>query len=320
MGLLRRILTRLLTGLGTMAAVSAVVFFAASLSPSDPVDIMLGERAAPEQKARVREAFGLDRPVVVRYLDYVEGIATRGDFGASYFNNNAPVTKIIARGFPNTALLAALAMVLSLAVGIPLGVWAAVHANAWQDRVAMAGALGGVALPSFVLAPVLVLVLAVQQRILPPNGFSLGDPSRMSWDFFLLPVIVLGARSTALIARMTRSAMLDVLAQDFVRTARAKGLPERAVLFRHALPNALAPVLTAAGTTFGYLLSGSFVVETFFRIPGIGNQSIDAITRRDYPMIQALAILMSFGFVLINLLTDILYGVLDPRTRRKGGT
>ncbi len=315
--MLRRALLRLATGLATMAAVSAIVFFAASLSPADPVDIMLGERAAPEQKARVRQAFGLDRPPLVRYADYVSKIATRGDFGASYFNNNAPVSQVIARGFPNTALLASLAMVFALGAGIPLGVWAAVHANRWQDRLAMAGALGGVAVPSFVLAPVLVLVLAVNQGVLPPNGFALGDASRMTWHYFVLPVLVLGARSMALIARLTRSAMLDVLAQDYIRTARAKGLPERLVLFRHGLRNAFPPILTAAGTTFGYLLSGSFVVETFFRIPGIGNQSIDAIVRRDYPMIQALALLMAFGFVLINLATDLLYGVLDPRTRRR---
>ncbi len=318
--MLRRLLQRVITGLATMAAVSCIVFFAASLSPADPVDIMLGERAAPEQKARVRAAFGLDKPPVVRYAAYLQGIVTKGDFGASYFNNNAPVTRVIARGFPNTAVLASLAMLFSLGVGIPLGVWAAVHVNRWQDRLAMAGALGGVAVPSFVLAPVLVLMLAVQQGVLPPNGFALGDPSRMSWHYFVLPVLVLGARSMALIARLTRSAMLDVLAQDYVRTARAKGLPERLVLFRHALRNAFPPILTAAGTTFGYLLSGSFVVETFFRIPGIGNQSIDAIIRRDYPMIQALSLMMAFGFVLINVFTDILYGVLDPRTRRGEGS
>ncbi|MFM7321022.1 MAG: ABC transporter permease [Armatimonadota bacterium] len=316
--MLRLVLQRLGLAVPTLFAVSFLVFFAASLSPADPVDIMLGERAAVEQKARVRQAFGLDRPPLVRYADYVSGIVTRGDFGKSYFNNNAPVRDVVARGFPNTATLAGLALILSLVTGVPLGIFAAVRANRWPDRVAMGGALVGVAVPSFVLAPVLVLVFAVQRGDLPPNGFALGDASRMSWHFFVLPVGVLAARSTALIARLTRSAMLDVLAQDYIRTARAKGLPERVVLWRHALRNAFPPILTAAGTTFGYLLSGSFVVETFFRIPGIGNQSIDAITRRDYPMIQGLALLMAFGFVVINLATDVLYGVLDPRIRSKG--
>jgi len=314
----RLVLQRLALAVPTLLAVSFLVFFAAALSPADPVDIMLGERAAPEQKARVREAFGLDRAPMSRYGDYVQGIVLRGDFGKSYFNNNAPVREIVARGFPNTATLAGLALVLSMAAGVPLGIFAAVRANRWPDRMAMGGALVGVAVPSFVLAPVLVLIFAVQRGDLPPNGFALGDPSRMSWHYFVLPVVVLAARSTSLIARLTRSAMLDVLAQDFIRTARAKGLSERAVLWRHALRNAFPPILTAAGTTFGYLLSGSFVVETFFRIPGIGNQSIDAISRRDYPMIQGLALLMAVGFVVINIATDVLYGVLDPRIRTKG--
>jgi peptide/nickel transport system permease protein len=238
---------------------------------------------------------------------------TKGDFGRSY-QTKEPVTDFIARGFPNTAILAVSALGLALLTGIPLGVVAAIKHNSWIDRFAMAFALLGVATPSFVLAPVLTLVLAVRMGWLPVGGFSLQeglvDPAT-----FILPTVVLAARSSALIARLTRSAMLDVLSQDFIRTARAKGVRPLGVLFKHALRNALSPILTVAGTTFGYLLSGSFVVETFFTIPGIGNQSITAITARDYPVIQGLALLLAAIFVGVNLIVDILQGFVDPRAR-----
>jgi peptide/nickel transport system permease protein len=312
--MLRFIALRLALAVPTLLAISFLVFFAGYLSPADPVDILVGERAAPEVKARVRREYGLDRPPLVRWGDYVWGIVSRGDFGRSYQGGREPVTNIIKRGFPNTAILAVSALTLSLLVGIPLGILAAVFANRAPDRIAMTAALMGVALPSFVLGPVLVLLLSVRLGWLPVIGFSLQD-NRLGWQFFVLPVGVLAARSAALIARLTRSAMLDVLRQDYVRTARAKGLGTGAVLFKHALKNAFPPILTVAGTTFGYLLSGSFVIETFFTIPGIGNQSIASITQRDYPVIQGMALLLAAIFVLVNIVVDILYGVLDPRAR-----
>lgn len=311
--MLRYVLTRLGLAVPTLLAISFLVFFAAYLSPADPVDIILGQRAAPEAKARVRHEWGLDRPPLERYGKYVVAVVTKGDFGRSY-QTKEPVTEFIARGFPNTAILAVSALGLALLTGIPLGVAAAIKHNSWIDRFAMAFALLGVATPSFVLAPVLTLILAVRMGWLPVGGFSLQegivDPAT-----FILPTVVLAARSSALIARLTRSAMLDVLSQDFIRTARAKGVRPLGVLFKHALRNALSPILTVAGTTFGYLLSGSFVVETFFTIPGIGNQSITAITARDYPVIQGLALLLAAIFVGVNLLVDILQGFVDPRAR-----
>ena len=311
--MLRYVLTRLGLAVPTLLAISFLVFFAAYLSPADPVDIILGQRAAPEAKARVRHEWGLDRPPLERYGKYVVAVVTKGDFGRSY-QTKEPVTEFIARGFPNTAMLAVSALGLALLTGIPLGVVAAIKHNSWIDRFAMAFALLGVATPSFVLAPVLTLVLAVRMGWLPVGGFSLQegivDPAT-----FILPTVVLAARSSALIARLTRSAMLDVLSQDFIRTARAKGVRPLGVLFKHALRNALSPILTVAGTTFGYLLSGSFVVETFFTIPGIGNQSITAITARDYPVIQGLALLLAGIFVGVNLIVDILQGFVDPRAR-----
>lgn len=314
--MLRYILGRLALAVPTLLAICALVFFSSYLAPGDPADVILGEKAAPEAKARLRQELGLNRPPLVRFGSYVGGIVTRGDFGNSY-QTREPVKEIIARGFPNTALLASLALITSLVLGIPLGILAAVWANKLPDRLAMAIALVGVALPSFVLGPALVLLLSVRMGWLPVIGFSLTSGLTQP-QFFVLPVLVLAARSAALIARLTRSAMLDVLSQDYVRTARAKGLSTATVLFKHALKNALPPILTVSGTTFGYLLSGSFVVETFFTIPGIGNESIASILRRDYPVVQGLALLMATGFVLINLVVDILYGVIDPRARVGG--
>ena len=220
----------------------------------------------------------------------------------------------MARGFPNTALLAVYALVTALGIGIPVGIISAVYANKLPDRVSMGLAMLGVAIPSFVLAPVLTLILAVNMRVLPVMGFSIGR-HLVAPQYFILPVLVLAARSSAMIARLTRSAMLDVLGQDYIRTAYAKGLNPGTILVKHALRNAFAPILTIAGTTFGFLLSGSFVIETFFQIPGIGNLSIQSIRDRDYPVVQAMAILLAFIFVLVNLIVDILYGVFDPRVR-----
>ena len=315
--MLRFIALRIALAVPTLLAISFLVFFAAFLSPADPVDIIVGQHASAETKTRARHDMGLDRPPLVRYGDYVWGIVSRGDFGRSYITQE-PISSIVVRSFKNTAVLAVCAMVLSLVVGVPLGITSAVYANRWPDRLAMTFALFGIAVPSFVLAPVLVLLLAVQARLLPVIGFSI-DQGRVDPVYFVLPTIVLGARSVALIARLTRSAMLDVLSQDYIRTARAKGLSTAAVLLKHALKNAAPPILTAAGTTFGYLLSGSFVVETFFTIPGIGNQSIRSIGERNYPVIQGLALLLAAVFVLVNLIVDILYGVLDPRARTAGG-
>jgi peptide/nickel transport system permease protein len=326
------LLTRLALAIPTLLAISFLTFMAAALAPGDPVDTLLGERAAPEMKARVRAEFGLDRPPLERYVRYIGNVVTKGDFGISYITRE-PVNQRIARGFRNTAFLATCALCLSLLIGVPLGIASAVYANKPFDRIAMGTALAGVAVPSFVLGPVLVLVLAVQMRWLPVIGFEipaampmpefLGKfffapltlPLRAQPQFVLLPAIVLAARSTALIARLTRSAMLDVLGQDYIRTARAKGLSNGTILFKHALKNAFPPILTVAGTTFGYLLSGSFVVETFFTIPGIGNESIRSILNRDYMVIQAMALLLAAIFVGINILVDILYGFLDPRAR-----
>lgn len=315
--MLRYIAGRLLLAIPTLLAISVLVFFAQYLSRANPVDILVGDKASPEVKARVSHEWGLDRPPLVRYAEYMTGIVTRGDFGRSY-QTREPVVQRIARGFPNTALLATLALGLALLIGVPLGITSAVYANRLLDRLVMGFVLLGVGVPSFVMGPILVLYLAVRAKYLPVVGFSIG--SRMDWSYFVLPALVLAARSVALIARLTRSAMLDVLGQDYIRTARAKGLSPATVLFKHALKNAFPPILTVAGTTFGYLLSGSFVVETFFNIPGIGNDSVRSVLNRDYPVVQAMALLLALTFVVVNLTVDVLYGVFDPRARAFGQT
>jgi ABC-type dipeptide/oligopeptide/nickel transport system permease component len=310
--MLRFIALRLALAVPTLLAISFLVFFAAYLSPADPVDVLVGEKASQALKDQVRHEWGLDRPPLIRYGEYLKNIVLHGDFGRS-FQTREPVARRIARGFPNTAALALCALILSLALGVPLGIASAVYANRLFDRVAMTLALAGVAVPTFVLGPVLVLLFAVRAQYLPVIGFAL--PDRVAPQYFILPSLVLALRSMALIARLTRSAMLDVLSQDYIRTARAKGLSGGIVLFKHALKNAFPPILTVAGTTFGYLLSGSFVVETFFTIPGIGNESIRSILNRDYPVIQGMALLLAAIFVVVNLVVDILYGLLDPRAR-----
>jgi ABC-type dipeptide/oligopeptide/nickel transport system permease component len=250
---------------------------------------------------------GLDRPVWQQYVSYVAGVA-HGDFGESYLTQR-PVSEILGNGFPFTLTLAAWALILAIGIGVTLGVTAAVYQDTWIDRVTMVIALVGVSIPTFVLAPILILFLALKLGWLPVAGW-LGP------KYVVMPAIVLAGRPSALIARLTRSQMVEVLRQDYIRTAYAKGLTKSQVIFKHALRNALLPVLTIVGTAFGYLLTGSFVVETIFSVPGIGQQSIESIFRRDYPVIQATVLLAVMGFVVVNLCVDLLYGVLDPRVRR----
>jgi peptide/nickel transport system permease protein len=309
----RFLVRRLLLAIPTLLAIAALVFFASYLTPGDPAHAILGEKATPQAIETFNHKHGLDLPPLTRFFSYILGVL-HGDFGTSYRYENQRVMDILARGFPNTALLAFYALLTSLGIGIPVGVVSAVYANKIPDRVSMGISMLGVAIPSFVLAPVLTLIFAVQYRLLPVSGFSIAR-NQIAPQYFVLPVLVLAARSSAMIARLTRSAMLDVLGQDYIRTAKAKGLVPFLVLFKHALKNAFPPILTIAGTTFGYLLSGSFVIETFFQIPGIGNLSIQSIRDRDYPVVQAMAILLAFVFVMVNLLVDILYGVFDPRVR-----
>lgn len=308
--MLAYILRRLALAVPTLLFISAVTFFMGLLAPGDPVEIILGQHADPAAKERVRHELGLDRHPFVQYASYLAN-AVRGDLGISYVTRR-PVTDILADGIPNTALLAVSAMAVALVVGICLGVIAAVNQGRWLDRVCMLTALAGVSIPTFVLGPLLILVFALKLGWLPVAGWS-------APQYVVLPSLVLAGRPAAMIARLTRAEMVEVLRQDYVRTARAKGLSEWQTITRHALRNALMPVVTVAGTSLGYLLSGSFVVESIFTVPGIGAASVESIFRRDYPVIQGTTLVMAASFVVVNLLVDLLYGWLDPRVQRSRG-
>jgi ABC-type dipeptide/oligopeptide/nickel transport system permease component len=304
--MVRYVLSRLLQAIPTLLLISFLTFIMGYLAPGDPIRMILGERSDPQAVAQVRRELGLDQPWYVQYGRFVWK-AVRGDFGISLYNRR-PVGDIIRESFPATATLAVLAILLAITVGIPAGVVAAVWHNRLPDRLSMAGVVLGISVPNFVLATLLILLVSVRLGWLPVAGW--GAP-----EYVVLPVLVLAARPSASIARFTRTSMLEVLQQDYIRTARAKGVPEPFVILKHALPNALLPVVTVIGNAFGYLLTGSFIVETVFAVPGVGYKSIEAILRRDYPVIQATTLLFAFLFIVVNLLVDILYTRLDPRVR-----
>lgn len=320
------ILKRLALAVPTLIAISLITFFIARLAPSDPVDILAGDKATPETKARIRHEYGLDRPVIVQYLSYIGGIVTRGDFGKSFSRGGQPIREMIATDFPVTAQLAMQALFFALVVGLPLGALAALYHNTLFDRAAMACVVALVSVPSIVLGPLLALMFAIKFGWLPVSGwkepahqvFLSGIPTPIYTDM-ILPTITLGARSAALMARFMRASLLDTLKQDYLRTAIAKGLSRGRAVWKHAIKNALLPVLTVIGTNFGVLLSGSFIVETLFQVPGIGYESINSVLKRDYPVIQGMALLAASAYILVNLTVDILYGVVDPRVRSQEG-
>lgn len=302
----RFLIQRIGLALLSIWAVCTITFFIAFLAPGDPAELAAGQHSDPVTIAHVRHEFGLDKPPLTRYGLYLWD-AAHGDLGKSYYTRE-PVTDFLKRGLPNTALLATCAIVLALVVGVGVGLAAALRPNTFLDRFLMSSVLIGVTLPNFVLAPVLILVFSLKLGWLPVAGW--GDPSNL-----ILPAIVLAARPAALIGRMTRASMLETLRQDYIRTARAKGLSPMTVLVKHALKNAFLPVLTTTGVSFGYLLSGSFVVETIFTVPGVGYQSIVSIFQRDYSVIQGTTLLLAVVFVATNLIIDLLYAVLDPRVK-----
>ena len=295
---------RLLLAIPTLFGVLVVVFLLLYIAPGDPVMEMIGERADAETIARLRAELRLDDPVPVQFAHYTGGVLT-GDLGTSYITGR-PIARDILERFPKTLQLATAAMVLAAVLGITIGVLSARRPGSAFDRSAMAAAYLGISFPVYWVGLILILVFAVTLRWLPPSGF--GRP-----EFLILPALALGTRSIAFLARMTRSAMLEVLNSDFVRTARAKGLRERVVLARHALRNALIPIITVLGLDFGYYLTGSILTETIFSWPGLGRYVVNAIARRDLPAIQGSVLFLSLVFVLVNLVTDVLYAKADPR-------
>src|SRR5687768_17371035 len=267
---------------------------------------MVGERADAETIARLRKELKLDEPLIKQFTHYTSGVL-KGDFGNSYITQR-PIIQDIRERFPKTLLLAGSAMLLASILGITIGVLSARHPGGWFDRIGLGLAYLGISFPVYWVGLILILVFAVTLRWLPPSGFG-------RLEFLVLPALALGTRSIAFLARMTRSAMLEVLNSDFIRTARAKGMRERVVLGRHALRNALIPIITVLGLDFGNYLTGSILTETIFSWPGLGRYVVNAIARRDLPAIQGSILFLSLVFVLVNLVTDLLYAKADPRVR-----
>ncbi|MFO7584599.1 MAG: ABC transporter permease [Anaerolineales bacterium] len=308
------ILRRLLLAIPVLIGVSFLVFWSIRMIPGDPAVAIAGELATPELIAKVREDMGLNQPILVQYSRYLWR-TLQGDMGRSV-KSNLPVAKEVTDRLPRTLQLAFTALVLSAVIGIPIGIFSATKPNSWFDGGSMTFALLGVSMPIFWLGLMLMILFAV----LIPKWFGLSGPllpptGSGTWQHLVMPSIALAANSMAIQARMTRAAMLEVLRQDYVRTARAKGLRERLVIYRHALRNALLPIVTIVGLQFGTLIGGAVLTETVFAWPGIGRLLVDAIGFRDYPVIQATVIVIAAGFVLTNLIVDILYAYLDPRIR-----
>ena len=289
-----------------LLGISFLVFLLVHLVPGDPVRVMMQDVGSPEQVERVRRQLGLDRPLYEQYLSFVAR-AARGDLGRS-IHTRRPVAQEIAFRIPYTVRMAIAAMLVAIVMGIGLGAIAALHHQSILDYGTMIVALAGVSLPSFWFGLVLILVFSLHLKWLPPTGAD-------SLLHLILPAITLGSGAAAIIARLTRSSMLEVLRQDYVRTARAKGVDDRRLVYRHALKNAMIPVASIVGLQFAGLLGGAVIVETVFGWPGIGRLAVDAIFNRDIPVIQAVVLVAAVIFVFVNLLVDVLYGVLDPRIR-----
>jgi len=308
-------MTRVLATIPVLLGIVLLAFVLMRLVPGDVVDAMLAESAQdPLVAAELRRVFGLDRPAPVQLLDYLGGLA-RGDLGTS-LRTGRPVLEEIGARLPATLELAIAALIVSLIVAIPSGVISATRRNRLPDYAARAVSLFGLSVPNFWLGILLITLFAVQLRLLPSGGFaSFSDPVT-NLKLLIMPAVTLGASIAAVTMRMTRSSLLEVLEQEYVRTARSKGLRERSVIYGHALRNALIPVVTILGIQTGRLLGGTVVIEQVFGWPGIGSMVVRAISQRDYPLIQGSVVFLALTFVLVNLAVDILYLYLDPKLRR----
>jgi len=312
--MLAYIVRRLLATIPVMAVVAVFVFALLHLSPGDPAAIIAGDNATSVDIARIHAQLGLDRPIYVQFATWAWGLV-HGDMGISIFTN-LPVMKLIGQRVEPTVALTVTTLIVSVMVAIPLGILAAWKAGSWVDRMVMVFAVFGFSVPVFVLAYIVIYVFSIELDLLPVQGYvSLREGVRPFLSHLVMPSLALGTVYIALIARITRASMLDVLAQDYIRTAQAKGLSSDKVLVGHALKNAAVPIVTIIGIGIALLISGVVVTETVFAIPGLGRLTVDAILRRDYPIIQGVILIFSAAYVLINLLVDLSYAVLDPRIR-----
>jgi len=301
---------RLLYTLPVLWMVVTIVFLLIHLVPGDPIVQMLGEGATASDISALRHSYGFDAPLHLQYTRYLTGVA-HADLGQSLRLRDS-VLHLIAQRYPYTLALSLAALVIGMLLAIPAGVWSATHRDRWQDRATGAVSLIGLSFPNFALGPILILLFSIQLGWLPVSGSGSG------WSFIthlILPAVTLGSGLAALLTRMVRTAMLEELSQDYIRTARAKGLPEGTVVYKHALRNALIPILTVAGLQFGSLLAGAIVTETIFSLPGIGRLTVSAISNRDYALVQGCILAIGLTYVAVNLITDLLYTVANPRMR-----
>jgi peptide/nickel transport system permease protein len=312
--MLSYILRRILATLPVMAIVALFVFSLLYIAPGDPAAVIAGDQASPADVERIRQSLGLDRPFLVRFGTWLWDIL-HGDLGTSIFTN-LPVSSLIAQRIGPTLSLMTVTLVLTILIAVPLGVVAAWKAGSWVDRTIMSFAVLAFSLPVFVIGYVLAYIFALQLEWLPVQGYTPLAEGFWPWlQNLILPAVALGEVYTALIARITRASMLEVLQQDYIRTARAKGVDQRSILFVHALKNAAVPIVTVIGIGMALLIGGAVVTESVFAIPGLGRLTIDAILRRDYPVIQGIVLLFSFLYVLVNLVVDLTYTLVDPRIR-----
>lgn len=300
------IISRLASAAVVIFGVLCLVFFLIHLVPGDPVEVMLGESARPADREALRASLGLDQPLLVQFGQYL-GNVVQLDFGTS-LHSKRPIVDILAERIPATLELAIAALFVAIVIAFPLGVIAAVRKDSGWDHGAMAVSLLGVSIPNFLMGPLLILFFAVGLGWFPVSG-------REGFSSLILPAITLGTAMAAILSRMVRATLLEVLDEDYIRTARAKGLAPRVIIWRHALRNALLPVITLLGLQLGALLAGAVITEAVFSWPGIGQLIIEAIQGRDYPIVQACVLLISLSYVLVNTLTDLAYGWFDPRVR-----
>jgi oligopeptide transport system permease protein len=311
--MLRFLSRRLLIAIPTMFVVITLAFFMMRAAPGSP---FVGERRlSPEVERNVMAKYGMDRPLIVQYGAYVGGVL-KGDFGPSLKYKDKSVAKIIQQGFPHSLLIGGLAMILAAVVGVSLGVIAALRQNGAADYTAMGIAVLGVCIPTFVTAPLLVLLFASKLGVLPTAGWPAAtQPLSSAWRYFVMPVVVLSLPQIAIISRLIRAGMIEVMRSNYVRTARAKGLPESSVVFRHALRGAILPLISYIGPATAGVITGSLVVEQIFQLPGIGRAFVTSALQRDYTVVMGVVILYAALILLLNLAADILYAMLDPRVR-----
>lgn len=305
---------RILSLIPVLFIVSVIVFLIIHLTPGDPAAIILGPEASEADKISLREELGLNLPLIQQYFIWIFGVV-QGDLGTSFFMKKSVLSAIVDHLGPTIAL-AVLAQITAVIVAIPLGIMAANRRGTLADQSFMGATLVGLAIPNFLLGLLLIILFAVNLKWLPVAGYK--PISAGVWEhfkFLIMPAIALGTAQAALIARMTRASMLESLNENYVKTARSKGLRERVVIYKHTLRNAFIPILTVLGQTFGTLIAGAVVTETVFNIPGIGQLIINSVERRDYAVIQGTVLFITFSYVIINLIVDLLYGIIDPRVR-----